>query len=422
MVALLGISEILVVAHAGRTLCATNVNVVASTDQLLASARSRHQARRVALLRHDAAGAGLVAFGQQDQGSVWAYCCGHVGDQRAERQRARCREACDFGAAVDRRNLVGVERISPRASNPSNSASRGRSTGKLEVPSAAAPTATSSVARRPAHPLGLALERGSACTELMSERDRLRLYLGRAGAADHARPLSARLTPPHSPDRRAHAASLRAAEFVAARCSSAWHVELPGQPASGLRSCSASTASSRIRSMPTRFRRSIWAPSCAGLTSAGALTICTLDRRYHPAIRADATVVPADRRRDDRHIQHHAAEAQSLRAGVPARAGEHGARPRTDLSYRAHNVAAGMSDYKPFINPLQGDQPNNVCANCPTCSTISPPLMKTLVFNEERALAEVERRLFDDHRTCRHVAARRRRTVPRRAIISRRRW
>src|SRR5213075_1212279 len=24
----------------------------------------------------------------------------------------------------------------------------------------------------------------------------------------------------------------------------------------------------------------------------------------------------------------------------------------------AHNVSAGMSDYKPFINPVQGDQPN----------------------------------------------------------------
>ncbi len=55
----------------------------------------------------------------------------------------------------------------------------------------------------------------------------------------------------------------------------------------------------------------------------------------------------------------------------------------------AHNVPAGMSDYKPFINPLQGDQPNNVVRELSDLLENFGKLMKTLVFNEERALAEV---------------------------------
>ena len=55
----------------------------------------------------------------------------------------------------------------------------------------------------------------------------------------------------------------------------------------------------------------------------------------------------------------------------------------------AHNVSAGMSDYKPFINPLQGDQPNNVVRELSDLLDNFSKLMKTLVFNEQRALAEV---------------------------------
>jgi argininosuccinate lyase len=56
----------------------------------------------------------------------------------------------------------------------------------------------------------------------------------------------------------------------------------------------------------------------------------------------------------------------------------------------AHNVSAGMSDYKPFINPLQGDQPNNVMRELGDLIDNFSKIMKTLVFNEVRALAEVD--------------------------------
>jgi argininosuccinate lyase len=56
----------------------------------------------------------------------------------------------------------------------------------------------------------------------------------------------------------------------------------------------------------------------------------------------------------------------------------------------AHNVASGMSDYKPFINPLQGDQPNNVVRELGDLIDNFSAIMKTLVFNEARALAEVD--------------------------------
>ena len=69
----------------------------------------------------------------------------------------------------------------------------------------------------------------------------------------------------------------------------------------------------------------------------------------------------------------------------------HRHRPRANLLMVAHNVAAGMSDYKPFINPVQGDQPNNVDArDCGDLFDTFGALMKTLVFNEARALAEVD--------------------------------
>jgi argininosuccinate lyase len=56
----------------------------------------------------------------------------------------------------------------------------------------------------------------------------------------------------------------------------------------------------------------------------------------------------------------------------------------------AHNVSAGMSDYKPFINPLQGDQPNSVLRELTALYGNFAAVLKTLVFNEQRALAEVE--------------------------------
>ena len=55
----------------------------------------------------------------------------------------------------------------------------------------------------------------------------------------------------------------------------------------------------------------------------------------------------------------------------------------------AHNVAAGMSDYKPFINPKQGNQPNNVVRELADLFDGFAALLQTLVFDEQRALAEV---------------------------------
>jgi argininosuccinate lyase len=56
----------------------------------------------------------------------------------------------------------------------------------------------------------------------------------------------------------------------------------------------------------------------------------------------------------------------------------------------AHNVSAGMSDYKPFINPKQGDQPNNVMRELAGLFGGFAALLQTLVFDEARALAEVD--------------------------------
>jgi argininosuccinate lyase len=56
----------------------------------------------------------------------------------------------------------------------------------------------------------------------------------------------------------------------------------------------------------------------------------------------------------------------------------------------AHNVAAGMSDYKPFINPKQGDQPNNVMRELADLFDGFARLLRTLVFDEKRARAEVD--------------------------------
>src|SRR5262249_23673955 len=55
----------------------------------------------------------------------------------------------------------------------------------------------------------------------------------------------------------------------------------------------------------------------------------------------------------------------------------------------AHNVAAGMSDYKPFINPKQGNQPNNVVRELADLLDGFRLLIGTLAFDEARALAEV---------------------------------
>jgi argininosuccinate lyase len=55
----------------------------------------------------------------------------------------------------------------------------------------------------------------------------------------------------------------------------------------------------------------------------------------------------------------------------------------------AHNLAAGMSDYKPFINPKQGNQPNNVIRELIDLLDGFRSLVGTLAFDEPRALAEV---------------------------------
>ncbi len=55
----------------------------------------------------------------------------------------------------------------------------------------------------------------------------------------------------------------------------------------------------------------------------------------------------------------------------------------------AHNVASGMSDYKPFINPKQGNQPNNVMRELIDLLDGFRSLIGTLAFDEARALAEV---------------------------------
>lgn len=55
----------------------------------------------------------------------------------------------------------------------------------------------------------------------------------------------------------------------------------------------------------------------------------------------------------------------------------------------AHNVAAGMSDYKPFINPKQGNQPNNVVRELVDLLDGFRSLVGTLAFDKARALAEV---------------------------------
>ncbi len=55
----------------------------------------------------------------------------------------------------------------------------------------------------------------------------------------------------------------------------------------------------------------------------------------------------------------------------------------------AHNVASGMSDYKPFINSKQGNQPNNVMRELADLFDGFGALLHTLVFDEQRALAEV---------------------------------
>ncbi len=55
----------------------------------------------------------------------------------------------------------------------------------------------------------------------------------------------------------------------------------------------------------------------------------------------------------------------------------------------AHNVAAGMSDYKPFINPRQGNQPNSVMRELVDLLDGFRSLIGTLAFDEVRALAEV---------------------------------
>lgn len=54
----------------------------------------------------------------------------------------------------------------------------------------------------------------------------------------------------------------------------------------------------------------------------------------------------------------------------------------------AHNVEAGMSDYKP-IDPKQGDMPNSLLRETATLLDSYAILLKTLVFDEKRALDEV---------------------------------
>lgn len=56
----------------------------------------------------------------------------------------------------------------------------------------------------------------------------------------------------------------------------------------------------------------------------------------------------------------------------------------------AHNVAAGMSDYKTFIDPVQGEQPNNVIRALADLLTRFAAVAASLQFDEARALKEVE--------------------------------
>jgi argininosuccinate lyase len=56
----------------------------------------------------------------------------------------------------------------------------------------------------------------------------------------------------------------------------------------------------------------------------------------------------------------------------------------------AHNLPAGMSDYKPFIDPNGSDEPVNVLREAADLFTNYATLVKTLVLNEPRALDEVD--------------------------------
>ncbi len=69
----------------------------------------------------------------------------------------------------------------------------------------------------------------------------------------------------------------------------------------------------------------------AGFTTAAALTITALAADITQQYAQTQPWFLLARRRDDRHIEHHAAEAQPVRARVPARAGEHRARSRADV-------------------------------------------------------------------------------------------
>jgi argininosuccinate lyase len=56
----------------------------------------------------------------------------------------------------------------------------------------------------------------------------------------------------------------------------------------------------------------------------------------------------------------------------------------------AHNVAAGMSDYKAFINPVQGDQPNSVMRELADLLARFAAVVASLQFDAARARAEVK--------------------------------
>jgi len=156
------------------------------------------------------------------------------------------------------------------------------------------------------------------------------LYLGRAGPADHARTLSLRLCRGIRARGNPDAGSLCPAQSVAARSRGIGNIELSGRPA-------ASCRPARLRRTGGNFlrrqsnladRRRCRARGAGDVGRAGA---GGADRRRDRAICPDRTLDSAGRRRTDRNQQHHAAEAQSQRAGVFARGGQHRHRRGRDV-------------------------------------------------------------------------------------------
>ncbi len=145
-----------------------------------------HEPGGVALLRHDARCAGHLAFGDQEPRLRLRVLLGDVGDERADRQDrgGRC-EAGDVSAHVDRRNLVGIERIfhnaveaeqfgKPRpVDRKARRAERRRAERRQVEPRVGLP-----------HALGRARECRCIAEQIVAERDRLRLHAPGIGRDD----------------------------------------------------------------------------------------------------------------------------------------------------------------------------------------------------------------------------------------------